>query len=240
MNKLQVKIRDRVYTLRTEEAPERIKEVASALDEKIAEFSKAMRGRPETEILTIAAFDLMEQVDNAIREAGMLRDLLTETDVKNKQQLIENMSSAQNELYQLAAVKEQENETLRAKVQEHEKAFDAHTSSTYSSAEKELEQLLAVKEKENSELRERIQDFEKQWDNQARNVFDSAVGEVSENADAKDNHHRNMSETLEHYERSFDELTKQKECEIIDLQHQVESLKMKLAECSDDGQITLV
>jgi len=175
MNKLQIKIRDRVYTMRTDEDPARMMKIASNLDEKIVEFAASMRGRPEAEILTITAFDLMEQVDDLIDAEAKLEDdlqnlkqLLEKIEQENKQLLTDNMHSAESELVQIAMVKEQENEALRIKIQEYEKEWDEQTKNVYQSAIDEANKNAELKEFENQKLKETLDNFERIFDDFAK------------------------------------------------------------------------
>ena len=247
MDTVQITIRGRNYTLRTDEKPERISQIAAALDERIAKFSDSMKGRAETEVLTLVAFDLSEESDSSLAEAQRMKELLLETEVKNKQLLIENMNSAESELYQIAVVKEQENSDLRAKIQEYEQMWETQVADTYTSAEQELGQIVANKEKENDELRNRLVEFEKQIDTHAMGVLNSAIDEAKEVAETKEAENQRLISMLDNFEKTFDDFAKAKEREIVRMQEENESLKqenealkMKLAECSEDGQMTLV
>jgi cell division protein ZapA (FtsZ GTPase activity inhibitor) len=224
MDKLQIIICNRSYTLRTDECPERIAQIAAKLDEKIAEFMTAMKGRPEYEILTIAAFDLMEQADNAVSEAERLKAELEETEVKNKQLLIENMNSAGSELYQIAAVKEQENSALRAQLHDYEQVLDSKIAGANSANNAELERIIAGLEQENAELCAKI----------------TEILPHKDSAERKEMENQRLTETLSNFERSFDEFAKAKENELLKMQEEIEALKLKLAELSEDGQLTLV
>ena len=165
-DKLQITIRGRGYTLRTDEDHLRLLQIADALDEKIEEFSMTMRGRTEEEILTFTAFDLMEQADSFAEEVERLNALLEETDVQNKQLLIELKNSAGSEMYQIASVKEQENNDLRVKIQEYEKALSAQLTTTIDS--EETERVLKIKERENQKLSETLDNFERLFDDFAK------------------------------------------------------------------------
>jgi cell division protein ZapA (FtsZ GTPase activity inhibitor) len=240
MDKVQITIRGRSYTLRTDESPERIEQIAASLDERIAEFTNAMRGRPEGEVLTLVAFDLMEQADDNSNEVKRMKDVLEESETKNKQLLIENMNSAESELFQIASVKEQENVELRAKIQGYEEAFEAQISQTYTSAEKELDQIVRNKQRENDELRMNLVEFERELDSRATEIFNSAINEAKENAESKEEENQKLLTMLENFEKTFDNYAKTKEREIVQMQEEIEALKFRLMELSDDGQMTLV
>ncbi|MCL1903393.1 MAG: cell division protein ZapA [Oscillospiraceae bacterium] len=239
MDTVQITILGKNYTLRTDEEPERITKVAALLEERISEFTAAMKGRSDYEVLTLVAFDLMEQADSSAVETDKLRALLNDTEIKNQQLLIDNMNSAESELFQIAAVKEQENNDLRGKIQDYEKLFEEHAANTYTSAEHELDQIVAHTEKENIELRARFTEFEKQFDDHAMNVFNSAIKEAKENAESKEEENIKLNTMLENFEKTFDDYAKAKERDIVRMQEEIEALKLKLAESSDDGQLTL-
>jgi len=188
---IQITIRGRVYTLRTDEDPQRIAQIASELDDKIAEFSRAMRGRPETEILTIAAFDIMETLDNVTGELEALKGVHEKAMAEDKRMFDENLHSAESELAQIANVKEQENEALRIKLQEYEMKAE------------------------------------------------SAVDTANEAVHAKEAENVKLKETLQNFEKIFDEFAKTKERDILRMQEEIETLKLKLAELDEDGQLTL-
>ncbi|MCL2633590.1 MAG: cell division protein ZapA [Oscillospiraceae bacterium] len=168
MEKIQIKINNRDYSLITDEAPERIEQLAASLEVKISEFRNQMRNRPEIEVLTLTAFDLLECIDtekmNYVKRLGDLKSQIEEMEAKNKQLLYENMSSAESELVQIANVKEQENYDLRSKLLEYEKVWDEHAHGTYKSAASEVEEYADAKTEENEILRETLANFEKSFD----------------------------------------------------------------------------
>jgi len=254
MNKLQIKIRNKVYTLRTDEDPARMTRIAENLDEKITEFAGSMHGRTEVEIITITAFDLMERVDDLLVSESKLADqskklndgiqtlkeLIEETEAENNKLLKENISSAGNELEQIAMVKEQENEKLRIKIQEYEKEWNDKASDVYNSAIEEIKRTAEIKEQENEALRIKIQRYEKEFDEQSSNVYQSAINVANEAAESKEAENQKLKETLENFEKLFDEFAKTKEGDILRMQEEIEALKLKLAETSEDGQMMLV
>jgi DNA repair exonuclease SbcCD ATPase subunit len=319
MDKMQITICNRTYSLRTDECPQRIEEIARKLDKMLTEFTEGMKGRPEYEVLTIAAFDLMQQADNNEAEVRKLQEKLEESEVENKQLLIENMNSASSELYQIAAVKEQENTALRAQIQEYEKTVDSQMSNVFTAGD-ELSRISAIKEKENAELRERIKElenvweeysakthasaaeefmqiavikereiselrtklleyektwdecvqkirseagdefaeiaaerekesneliaklleYEKEWNRHSIEVFESAIAEYKTAVEAKETEYLEQSEMLKNFERTFDDYVKTKARETESMQEEIEALKLKLADLSEDGQLTLV
>jgi len=157
MDKLQIKISDRSYTLITDEPPERLNLIAEKLEKTIAEFKAIMRGKPEAEILTLAAFDISDKADKEItslsRENAVLKKNLEETEIKNKKLLIENMNSAESEMVQIAVVKERENNELRAKLQSYEKHIEEKT---------------AARNDETDKLRETLRNYEKSFNDHAK------------------------------------------------------------------------
>jgi cell division protein ZapA (FtsZ GTPase activity inhibitor) len=275
MDKLHITIRDRSYTLRTDECPERISQIAANLDEKLEGFMQAMRGRPEYEILTIAAFDLMEQADNAEAEVARLQSLLEESERSQS-----CYSSVNDEFTKIAEIKEQENNELRTRISEFERQWDAYTAKTHASAtdefmhiaeakEREISelrlklleyektwddcvnkfkneagdefaQIAAVREKENSELIARFLESEKDWNRYVIELFESAIAEYKEVVEANESENQKLSETLENFERTFADFASTKENEIIRLQEEVQELKLRLADLSEDGQMTLM
>jgi cell division protein ZapA (FtsZ GTPase activity inhibitor) len=275
MNKLQIKIRNRSYTLRTDENPDRIQLIANELDEKIADFTANLKGMPEHEILTLVAYSLMEELDKTEDEFKRLKECIEKAEEDGRNQ----HTSAAAELEQIFALKEKENNDLRERVRDFEKMWDAHTSKLYGSAADELNQLAKRKEQEMSELHHKLHEYErtwsdwvktnrsetedefykmaaskeqesaelfvklveyeKVWDTHAMEVYNSAIAEAREAAEGKELKSQKLEETLENFEKMFDEYSKRKEDEIIRLQEENESLKLKLRECSD-GQIMLV
>jgi cell division protein ZapA (FtsZ GTPase activity inhibitor) len=274
MDKLQIKVRGRNYTLRTDESPARIAQIAHSLDEKIGEYTSAMKGMSEHEILTITAFSLMEELERNKDEFASMQEHIKRV----AEESAANNASAANEMEQIFALKESENDDMRERLREFEKMWDSHTSQIFKSAADELAQLAKLKEQEMSELRNKLQEYEntwgewvkknrsdtaaefyeiaanrerestelfaklveyeKVWDTHAMEVYNSAIAEARETADGKDLKNKKLEETLENFEKMFDDYAKRKESEILRMQEEIESLKLKLADASD-GQMIL-
>lgn len=198
MNTVQITVRGKNYTLRTDENPERMAEIADSLNKRITEFADAMKGRADAEILTLVAFDLMEQSDDCLKEIEKIKKRIEEIESKNK----DSIDSAESELYRIAEIKEQENSDLRTQLQEYEKLFEKQVADKNAQTDKEYEAKFESLKEENKKLSQE-------------------------------------NETLKNIEKSFNDYIKTKEREITAMQEEIEALKMKLAEVSDDGQMTL-
>lgn len=156
MDKLQIKILDRNFSLITDEDPEHLASVAGELEKRVREFKARMRGKSEAEVLTLVAFDISDNADKETtelkRQVNVLRKRLEETEIKNKQLLIENMNSAESELVQIAVVKEHENNELRAKLREYEQ---------------QVEEVSTARDEEVRKLRETLVNYEKSFNDHA-------------------------------------------------------------------------
>ncbi|MDR0197907.1 MAG: cell division protein ZapA [Oscillospiraceae bacterium] len=250
MEKLQIRICERVYSLLTDEEPERIERIARALEERIKEFGERLKGRPETEILTLTAFDLLDNADkdrvSYEKTSEEMNEKIKRSELENRKLLIENMNSAESELAQIAVVKEQENNELRAKLLEYEKLWDEHSMSVYDSAGDALSEIASIKERENSELRVKLSEYEKLFDSRVNDTYKSAALELEAVAAVNNEENAKLRDTLHNYEKSFDSYAKSKEAEIIRLQKELEEtrgendeLKQRFAALTDDGQLTI-
>jgi len=174
MDKLQIKILDRNFSLITDEDPERLNSVAEELEKRVREFRARMRGKSEAEILTLVAFDISDNAEKEITESkrlvSVLRKKLEETEIKNKQLLIENMNSAESELVQIAVVKEQENNDLRAKLREYER---------------QIEDVSTDKNAEVQKLRETLANYEKSFNDHAKHKESEILALQTENEELR-------------------------------------------------------
>jgi cell division protein ZapA (FtsZ GTPase activity inhibitor) len=200
MDTLQITIRGRNYTLRTDEKHERIESLAKTLDSKISEFAEGMKGRPESEILTVTAFSLMEQVDKTEAENARLKEALAKSEAASR----ENNSSAASEMEQIFALKERENNDLRDRLREFEKLWDAHSSKIYESASDELTQLAKLKEQEMSELRNKLHEYEQNWSEWVKKSRSEAADEFHEIAASRERESAELFSKLVEYEKVWD------------------------------------
>ncbi|MDR0221967.1 MAG: cell division protein ZapA [Oscillospiraceae bacterium] len=250
MDKLQITICERVYSLLTDEEPERIARIAAALEERINEFKARFKGKSEAEVITLAAFDAFDRLDKdktaLEKTVEEMEERIKRSELENRKLLIDNMNSAESEMAQLAVVKEQENSELRAKLLEYEKLWDEHAKSAYHSAGVELSEIASIKERENVELRDKLVEYENLWNKHIDDTYKSAASEMEAVAAVSNAENEKLRDTLNNYEKSFDNYVKTKENEIIRLQKELEDargesdeLKQRLAALADDGQLTI-
>jgi cell division protein ZapA (FtsZ GTPase activity inhibitor) len=178
-------------------------------------------------------FALKESENNDLRER--LREFEKMWDAHTSK----IFDSAADELNQLAKCKEQEMTELRNKLHEYEQSWSDWVKKNRSETENEFYEMAATKERESAELFAKLVEYEKVWDNHAMEVYNSAIAEARETAEGEEQKSQKLEETLENFEQMFDDYSKCKEEEIIRLQTEIESLKLKLAE-SSDGQMVLM
>jgi len=161
MDKLQIKILENSFTIITDEEPERLTLVAENVEKRFKELRANMRGRTETEVMSLVAFDISggadKQISQLTSEIEDLKQRLEETEINNKKLLIENMNSAESELVQIAVVKEQENNELRAKLREYESHIDM-----------QIHEKSSEKNDETEKLRLTLENFEKSFNEHAK------------------------------------------------------------------------
>jgi cell division protein ZapA (FtsZ GTPase activity inhibitor) len=200
MDKLQIKVRGRSYTLRTDESQERIMKIAENLDVKITEFTNTMRGMPEHEVLTIVAYSLMEELDKTEDEFCRLKRCIEKAEQDGRAQ----HTSAAAEMEQIFALKERENNDLRERLREFEKMWDAHSSKIYESASDELTQLAKLKEQEMSELRNKLHEYEQNWSEWVKKSRSEAADEFHEIAASRERDSAELFSKLVEYEKVWD------------------------------------
>ena len=255
MEKVKIAICGREYPLKVDESPERIEKIAKELESNILALNSRMTGKSEAEVVTLTALLMLDEADRKATPAvdsaeyEKLREQNAELESKLKQ-LNDEILSAQSEMNQIADVQSDENEQLRAKLQEYEQIFErfsadkekeiAELKASFESGGREMEQIADVKNAENEQLRQKVFDSEaalEKLSDEKNAVISSLQAQLEQYKNAQTTHAveqsageaDKMRRVLAEYEKTFDEYVKTKESEIKKLQVENEQLKSEKA-----------
>jgi len=137
MDKQQISVRGKTYVLRTQEDPLRISQLASTLELRIDEIAQGMKGRPESEIVTFAAFMLAEELDTAEAECAVAKSELdsVQKSLKAAQEKFQAELNAASQAVSQAAKDTSKSDELLVRIAELEKKHDDELFTALESAE---------------------------------------------------------------------------------------------------------
>ena len=204
------------------------------LHAKIQELENQLAERNSTE--TIETKRVLELKD---KENEELRNKLIENEKEHEQYVKKVYTSAKEEFAQIAKVKERENIELYEAILKAERDWSAFAKTGEDNESDEYLQLALEKEKEKAELIERFVELEKAWNKHSMEVYNKAMEEADEVAEAANAEIERLKGVIENIQKASNEFTKLKKDEVFKLQYEIEELKLKLAEMSEDGQLTL-
>ena len=233
MEKVTVRICGREYSLKTDENPEKIVELARQLEKTITYVGRKIRGMSEVEFTTMGAMILIGEIESMIRKKMESAEEL-KNQLETVQAQLDSTNAKLEEQLRLAAdnTLEQDNRQLKAEnvsLKEQLSTLSADSSRISS----EMQTLAQQRASETADHDKKLKDLTEEHELEImilKEGFEKTSEEKDRLIEEKTRENEKMQITLSNYEASYNLYIKRKEEELRQAHEETESLKAKNAE----------
>ena len=233
MEKVTVKICGREYSLKTDESPEKIIELAHRLEKTITYVGRKIRGMSEIEFTTMGAMILIGEIESTIHKEKEYAEQL-QKQLEGVRSQLSSTNAKLDEQLRLAAdnTLEQDNRQLKtenASLKEQLSTLSADSTRISS----EMQTLAQRRAAESADYEKKLKDLTEEHELEImilKEGFEKTTEEKDRLLEEKTRENEKMQTTLSNYEASFDLYVKKKEEELRQAHEETEALKAKNAE----------